>query len=214
MVVARNKQPEMEITMTATKLLFAASIASILGFTGIAAAQTPAPIGKDESTVNVPAKDAVKAPPKDETKAAKEAPAAPAATDTPSDCRAVTFTRPDVGSHRKFTLTFRSNADMNAIKACNPGADIDRTESGVRIVITYGDAGATVKLPTSMSGGSVNTGRCVNDKEGEVSDVVLYRAAWDGKPPKVELAVVGKEFFDYAKLLNACKKLNDEHKFH
>jgi hypothetical protein len=222
-----------------TTLTFALAV-SLIALTGASALAAdkaaPAPLGQQQdvsqpnTVVAAPALKAQEAPaatPAAEQPApvapsvasappAASPPPAPVAAVTPKapECKTVTFKRPDVGMHKKFTITFR-NADIDAMKACNPSAEIDQTKSGVRIVVTYGDADTHVNLPDSMMSGSVNTGRCIPDKGGDVADVVLYRATWDGGlPAKVELAQVDKAFFDYPVLLATCKKLADEKKFH
>jgi len=151
---------------------------------------------------------------KTDPNAAPAAQTPPAAETKAPECKPVTFTRPDVGTLKHFTLTFR-DADIDAVKVCNPGAEIDKTANGVRIVITYTDQGAIVNMPTSMMVGKVHTGRCVNDGTGNAVDVVLYRATWNGTlPPKVDLAKVDKAFFDYSALLGTCQKLTDAKLFH
>jgi hypothetical protein len=138
--------------------------------------------------------------------------AAPAAQDAAptqqtSTCKDVKFMRADVGSKKEFTITFKG-ADLNAIKSCNPQAQIDQTQNGVRVLVTYGQDGAAVSLPASMSVGNAHTARCVPDQTGSVADTALYRADWNEPlPAKIELKLIGKDFYDADAALATCKRL-------
>jgi hypothetical protein len=167
--------------------------------------KAPAPVVSPTAEATAPAAVATPTP----------APAAtPAAAVGKAECKDVVVTRPDVGSLKKFTLTF-SGIDFDAFNACNPNAEVDKTANGDRIVIAYGLDGAKVSLPVSADNGSVHLGRCVNDEAGSVKDVTLYRAEWSGElPTHVDMKVVDKALFDHDALLATCKQLTAQGKFH
>ena len=115
---------------------------------------------------------------------------------------------------KKFTVTIQTD-ELEAIKACNPKFEVDKTPNGVRVAIEYGDGGAVISLPTSLADSSASTGRCVPGETGNVKDAVIYRADWaGGLPERIDLNPLGEAFFDKSAMIGVCKKLLAERKFH
>lgn len=193
------------------KTLFSLSFVALAASIGFASAE-PAPLVTPTPEITT-RNERAPAPPA--SAVVREVPAAaPAIVATEStECRDVNFMRPDVGAQKKFTLTF--NVSASALKKCNPTAEVDDNGNGGRIVVTYGENGAALKMPVSASAGNVHTGRCINGETGDVSDVVLYRASWEGNiPNQIELKKMDRAFFDYSKALATCRKLTTANKFH
>ncbi len=130
------------------------------------------------------------------------------------ECKAVKFTRPDIGSKKNFTVTF-AGGDLATIKACNPQAEIDRTENGVRVAVVYGDGSGTISLPSTMVAGNAHTARCVANETGDIVGTALYKAQWQGGLPlSFDLALVDKAFYDSDAGLAKCRALMAARKVH
>lgn len=161
--------------------------------------RTPATTEKKNFTPDVPA--SVPAP------VAKEVVNEPKCVDAK-------IVRSNVGEHKTFTVTF-GGTTVEAMRDCNPQAQVDQTRNGTRIIVSYGNDGASIKVPSTLKDGNVHQARCVNNTTGSVSDTQLYRAAWhDAVPSVIDLKLVDKAFYDSAKARATCQRIADSGKYH